>query len=237
MKTATRFGEKDQIVRFYSQEISEQNHYKLKQQNLDSRIRFLWSNQIGVAIQGALFAFLGLLLPVLPRRRGVDDGGVHYGPLGEPQFFRLQVGIDLPEDPLANTMDLKKMAELADRRLVRNRLVPQVYANKPPHGLYVVEGLFGTGVAEFEPALQEMDPEHPFQPYGRPSLPWLGVERLYKSTKFLPGYDLFHLGQKLLPLCRFPVLLKGNGIGKALLALHIRSSPEKRYGRTDGWNA
>lgn len=61
-----------------------------------------------------------LLLSILGGRRGVDDGGVHDGTLGEPHPFRLQVGVDFPEDPLAKAMGLKQMAELADRRLVRN---------------------------------------------------------------------------------------------------------------------
>ena len=60
-----------------------------------------------------------LLLFVLRRRRGVDDGGVDDGTLGELQSSGFKMGVDLPEDPLTKVMGLEKVAELADRPFVR----------------------------------------------------------------------------------------------------------------------
>ena len=56
---------------------------------------------------------------------------------------------------------------------------------------------------------------------------WLGVVGFYEGAEFLPGDDLFHLGQKLLPPCGFFLLLEGHGVGKALLALHAGSAPSE----------
>ena len=113
------------------------------------------------------------------------------------------MGVDLTEDSPAKVMGLEKVAELADRRLVWYRLVAEIYPNKSPHGFHIVERFFGSGVAEVEPTLQEMDPKHPFQPYGRSAPSRLGVVGFYEGAKFLPGNDLFHLGQKLLAPCGF----------------------------------
>jgi len=91
--------------------------------------------------------------------------------------------------------------------------------------------------AELESAPQETDPKHPFQPYGRPSLPWLGVRKPLEEYRVpFKERDLFHLGRKLLLHCRFPVLLEDRGFGKVLPALTLRFSSEKGHSRTEGWN-
>lgn len=61
-----------------------------------------------------MFALLGgshlrvaLILTVLPRRRGVYDGGADYGSSGEPQPFRSHAGADILEDPFAKVMGLE----------------------------------------------------------------------------------------------------------------------------------
>lgn len=55
--------------------------------------------------------------------------------------------VDLFEDLLAKAVGLKKVAELAGGGLVRNWFLTQVNTNEPPHGVYVLEDLFGRGVA------------------------------------------------------------------------------------------
>jgi len=86
-------------------------------------------------------------------------------------------------------------------------------------------GFFRPRIAEVKPALQEMDSEHSLQTDRGTTFARFGVEGFDEGAELLPGNDPFHLGQKLLPPCRFPVLLEGHGIGKGLLALHLRSSP------------
>ncbi len=58
---------------------------------------------------------------------------------------------------------------------------------------------------------------------------WLGIVGFYEGAESLPGENLFHLGQELLPPRGLFVLLEGHGVGRALLALHIRlrSAPQK----------
>ena len=55
--------------------------------------------------------------------------------------------VDLFEDLLAKAVGLKKVAELADGGLVRDRFLTQVNTNEQSHGVYVLEDLFGRGVA------------------------------------------------------------------------------------------
>ena len=45
--------------------------------------------------------------------------------------------------------------------------LPEVDFHEAPHGFFVVEGFFRGRVAQVEPALQKMDPEHPLQTDGR----------------------------------------------------------------------
>jgi len=67
-----------------------------------------------------------------------------------------------------------------------------------------------------------VDPKHPFKPYGRSAFSRLGVEGVDKRNKKLPGYDLFHFGEELLPPGSPSVFLEGMCISKRLLSLHER---------------
>lgn len=116
------------------------------------------------------------------------------------------------------------MTELADRRLVRDKLVTQVYAKKPPHGLYLVEACSAPELS-LNQLCSKWIQSIRSSPKGGLVLPRLGLERLDEGTEFLPGSALFRIGQKLLP--PFFVLLGGHGIGKVPFALDIKSSPEK----------
>jgi hypothetical protein len=60
------------------------------------------------------------VIRVLRRRRGIDDGGVDDGTLGESHPSGFKMGVDPPEDPPAKVMGLEKVAELADRPFVRD---------------------------------------------------------------------------------------------------------------------
>src|SRR5690606_15400623 len=128
-----------------------------------------------------------LLVLVLRGGRGVDYGGIHDGPFGESQSFLLEVGVDFLKDSLAKIMSLEKMTELADGGLVGNRFVSEIDTDEAPQRFHVVEGFFGSRVTEVEPALQEMDPKHPFQTYRGTAFACLGVEGFDEGVEFLPG--------------------------------------------------
>ncbi len=102
-----------------------------------------------------------------------------------------------------------------------------------PHGLHVIEGFFYTGIAEVEPVLEKVDPEHSLQPYGRTSLSLFRIEGFEKSAKLFPRDYLFHFGEKEFPFCGFSVFLERNGARESFLSLHRTSAPWKE-GRTGG---
>jgi len=166
-----------------------------------------------------------LLVLVLRGGRGVDDGGVHDGPFREPQTLLLEVGVDFLKDPLTESMGLEKMAELADGGLVGNRFVSEVDSDEAPHGFHVVKGFFRCRITEVEPALQEMDSEHPFQTDGRTAFTCLWVEGVDKRIEFLPGNDPLHFGEELFPLCGLLVFFEGGGVRERFLAVHRSSFP------------
>ena len=165
------------------------------------------------------------LVLVLRGGGGVDDGGIHDGPFGESQSLLLEVGVDFLKDPLAEAVGLEKMAELADSGFVRDRFVSEVDPDEAPQRFHVVEGFFRPRVTEVEPALQEMDPEHPFQTYRGTAFACLWVEGFDEGVEFLPGNDPLHFCEELFPLCGFLVFLEGGGVRKRFLAVHRSSSP------------
>jgi hypothetical protein len=89
------------------------------------------------------------------------------------------------------------MAELADGGLVGDRLVSEVDSDEAPHGFHVVKGFFRPRITEVEPALQEMDSEHPFQTYRGTAFARFGVEGFDESIEFLPGNDPLHFREEL----------------------------------------
>lgn len=177
-----------------------------------------------------------LLLPVLRRRRGVDDGGVHDGPLGEFQPSGFKMSVDLLEDPLTKVVGLKKMAEFADGGLVGYRLVAKVYANKAPHGFHVVKGFFCPRIAEVKPALQKMDSKHSLQTYRGTTFARFGVEGFNESTEFLPGNDPLHFREELFPPCGLLVFLECGGVRKRFLAVHQSSSPRMVWSKKQSYS-
>ena len=57
--------------------------------------------------------------------------GVHDGSLPQPQSLRLQVGVDLIEQPFAQFVALQEVAEVQDGGLVRQSL-RQTQTREPP---------------------------------------------------------------------------------------------------------
>ena len=105
---------------------------------------------------------IALFVPVLGRRRGVDEGGIDHralgdlGALGDLDAPGLPVMVDLLEELLAGMMLLEERAELQDGGLIRHRLPAEIYADKAAHGDRLVQGLLGPGIGEIEPLLEEV---------------------------------------------------------------------------------
>ena len=75
----------------------------------------LWASFVTLSTPMWIFSPEVPLVVLLGGRRGVDDGGVDNGTLGEPHTPGFKVGVDLPEDHLAKVMGLEKVAELEGR--------------------------------------------------------------------------------------------------------------------------
>ncbi len=78
--------------------------------------------------------------------------------------------------------------------------VGQVQAKKLLYGVRVVRQFFGLRVGKGAPDLEEVEFEHLQQRLGPPAGAFcFGIERLDQSAKLLPGHDLVHRLQKLVP--------------------------------------
>ena len=108
---------------------------------------------------------IALFVPVLCRRRDVDDGGVYDRPLGDLDALGLPVAVGLLEEFPAEMVLLEEMAELQDGGLIRHRLLAEIYADEPAHGDRLVQGLLGPRIGEIEPLLEESDPQHMLEPH------------------------------------------------------------------------
>ena len=172
-----------------------------------------------------LIAFLRLMhlrvpLPVLVLRRtrradngGIDDGtGIYLHPI------LMQILGNQGKQPVTKIVPFQKVAKLADRRLVRRRLPPQVDAHKTTHRPRIVQRLFHSRVRQIEPVLQKVNAQHALNTHRRsaPALP-PGIEGLNHRRQLRPRYDPVHLFQKLFPAGRFAVLLE-TFFGKGTLA-------------------
>jgi hypothetical protein len=135
------------------------------------------------------------------------------------------VGVDFLKDPFPEAVGLEKMAELTNGGLVGDRFVSEVDPDEASHGFHVVQGFFRGRITEVEPALQEMDPEHPLQPDGRTAFACLGVEGVDEGIELLPGNDPLHFSEELFPLRGLLVFFEGGGVRERFLAVHRSSSP------------
>src|SRR5499427_10183724 len=97
---------------------------------------------------------------------------------------------------------------LGYRRLIRHRLAAEVDANKTPHRLRIIKRLFDRPVRQIEPALQEIDAQHPLDPDWWAAIARLRIERFDQPAQRRPRHNPLHLGQKDCPPRRLGVALK-----------------------------
>jgi hypothetical protein len=157
---------------------------------------------------------------ILRRRRRGDNRGVDDGPRADGQAPRLQMAIDFLEQGRPQALLFQQMPKLADRRLIRHRLLAQVDADKGAHRRRVVQRLFHGRVGQVEPVLQEVHAEHSLHADRRPAIAGLRVNRFDARTQLAPRHDAVHLGQELRPSRHLRVLLEARAGQRDLRAPH-----------------
>ena len=80
----------------------------------------------------------------------LNDARVHDRPLPKPQSLGLQIAVDLLEQTLPQLMLFQQMAEVQDRRLVR-QWARQLQPYEPSHRLDLVEHVLHTRIAQSLP--------------------------------------------------------------------------------------
>ena len=131
----------------------------------------------------------------------MDDRRIHDRPATNRHTAVSQVRVDRFEDALSQPVPLQEVAELADRRLVWDSFTAKVDTDEPAHCDAVVEGFLDGGVAQVEPVLQKVHPQHPFEADRRSSDPTLSwVVALHDLTEPCPRDHLIHFIQKLCTL-------------------------------------
>ncbi len=137
---------------------------------------------------------------VLLRGRSGNQRGIDDRPLVHLDPVRSQVALDHLQHLRSQAVFFDQVAKPQDGRLVRRIVPAQVQAQKLLHGVRVVHQLFGLRVGEGVPDLEEVEFEHPQQRLGPPAGAFcFGIEGLDQSAELLPGHDLVHRLQKLVP--------------------------------------
>src|SRR6185503_14274577 len=92
------------------------------------------------------------------------------------------------------------MAEMENRRLIRERILSEVDADEATHGLAVVERFLRSRIGEIEPLLQKVDPQHALKRDRRSAALAFGIVRRDQREQHGPRHDSVHLGQEPLAL-------------------------------------
>jgi len=98
-----------------------------------------------LALGGLMHLRVALALSVLGRTRCADDRRIDDRALADLDAVVRQIRVHPRQQLLAELVPLQQMTELADRRLIRSRLLAQIDAREPAHRFRVVQRLFTAG--------------------------------------------------------------------------------------------
>ena len=108
----------------------------------------------------------------------------------------LQILIHRVQHRPAQFVFLQQVTEPQNGALVRRRRSPQVDAHKPPQGGRFIQRILRPRVAQIEPLLQKVHPQHDLQSHRRPSVLPLGIVRFHQRLQLRPWHHLLHLLKK-----------------------------------------
>lgn len=149
-----------------------------------------------VTFPGLMHLGIALSRTVLGRAGRMDDRRVNDRSGIDLDFAADQMLVDLAQNRKSQVVTLEQVAELADRRLVRDGGFAKVDPGKGAHRNHIVERFFDRGIAEVEPLLEEVDPQHPLERNRRPAELSAGIVRLDQRAQPFPGDDGVHLGEE-----------------------------------------
>ncbi len=110
------------------------------------------------------------------------------------------------EKQLIQTVLFQQMPEVQQRRGIRHVLLQEVDPHELSESVTVVNGIFHALVGQVEPTLQQVHPQHDFYALRRAAALTLVVKGQNDPDPLVPGDDLVHDFQKLIPLCLlFPI--------------------------------
>src|ERR1035437_3999630 len=111
---------------------------------------------------------VAFLFAVLCRTGRVNDRRIDNGASGDLDATTFQMKVHCLQYRATEVVLFQKMTKLADRRLVRHRLVAKIDLRELAHQRRVVQCLFDRRVREVEPLLQKVDTQHAIDAH-RPS--------------------------------------------------------------------
>jgi len=151
-------------------------------------------------------------------------------PLFQEQALLVQKRADLGEDRFGEVVLLEQVPEAQDRTLVGYPVLAEFNPDEAPHGLAVVDRVFGSGIREIEPMLEEVDAEHLLESQRWSTTAALRIPWLDERDQALPRDNGIHLGKE--PLTAGALALVGPGdAGERALICHRKS----RCGGSTGW--
>ena len=172
-----------------------------------------------VALPGLVHLGVALALRVLRGRRRVDDRRVHDGAAVHHPAMLFEEFPARRKVPLAQSVVVDELAELAQRRRVWHALRREVQSHELPHGIAVVDRVLNRLVRQVEPRRQQVHPEHYLNATRRTATVILVVVRLDHRHDLIPRRDRVHRLKKFVPL-RLPLPHRVLQVRETLLLLH-----------------
>ncbi len=136
----------------------------------------------------------------------------------------LQVGVDLRQETLPQSVFLQEMTEIQDGGLV-GQGTRELQPCEPPHRVRLVDQVLHAWVAQIVEELDTVDSQHDGQRVGMSSLSCVGVEGADALLEQLPGNQVVHPLKEQLP-ASLALLALVFQVGKGRL-LHLPSLPQQ----------
>src|SRR5260370_22695098 len=148
----------------------------------------------------------------------MNNGRVHNRAGADADAPALQILVHRVQHRPAQFVFLQQVTEPEDGALVRHRCPPQIDSHKAPQHRRFIQRILGPRIAQVEPLLQKVHPQHAAQAHRWPPVLSLRLVRLHQRLSLHPGHDLFHLFQNPLPLRLPRVLLEARLHRQSLLS-------------------
>ena len=153
------------LVRYRSRRRAHRMHMALLGVHSDVRLQ----PEVPLLSLARLMHFrVALSAPVLGRRGRMNNGRIHNRAGGDADAPAFQILVHRVQHRPAQFVLLQQVTKPKNGALVRHRRTPQIDAHKVPQHRRFIQRILRPRIAQVEPLLQKIHPQHDAQSYRRP---------------------------------------------------------------------